>query len=185
MSWENSLVLNLNHWAVNHSAITKFMANDLVYLAILIAAVVVTYEHFLNYGNNAFTIGKFWLSIKFALSRLIIPLAIAVVISELISKVYERARPFVALSGVKLVFPHAADGGMPSHHTVFLIALAFGIIHYSRFWATILNILGVVSGFFRVAAGVHYPTDILAGIVIGLAIPAIIDSLRRSRLRRR
>lgn len=185
MSWENSLVLHLNHWAVNHSALTKFMANDLVYLAILIAAVVVTYEHFLNYGNNAFTVGKFVLSIKFALSRLIIPLAIAVVISELISKVYQRARPFVDLPGVKLVFPHAADGGMPSHHTVFLAALAFGIIHYSRFWATTLLILTLVSGFFRVAGGVHYPTDILAGIVIGLVIPTIIDSLRRSRLRRR
>ena len=63
--------------------------------------------------------------------------------------------------------------------------LAFGIIHYSRFWATTLLILTLVSGFFRVAGGVHYPTDILAGIVIGLVIPTIIDSLRRSRLRRR
>ena len=178
MSWESSFVLHFNNWAGHHRSLVTFLANDTVYLAIAVAALVITYNHFRNFGQQAFELSSFWQSIKFGTSHLAIPVVSAVVISEVISKFYERARPFVSIPGVHLVFPHGADGGMPSHHTVFMVALGLCIAHYSRNWSIVLVVIALVSGVFRVAAGVHYPTDIIVGIIIGALIPFLAREFR-------
>ena len=185
MSWESNFVLHFNNWANHHASLVTFLANDTVYLAIAIAALVITYNHFRNFGQQAFELPSFWQSIKFGFTRLAIPLVIAVVISEIISKLFDRSRPFVSVPGVHLVFPHGADGGMPSHHTVFMVALGLCIAHYSRNWSIVLVTIALISGTFRVAAGVHYPTDILVGVVIGTLIPYLARESRNYLARRR
>jgi membrane-associated phospholipid phosphatase len=178
MSWESSFVLHFNHWALNHKTFVTFLANESVYVALAVSALVITYCHFRNFGQRSFEAQSLWQSFKFGVNHLVAPVAIAVAISEWISKIYIRPRPFVSIPGVHALFRHGADGGMPSHHTVFMVALALCIGHYSRNWSIALVILAIIGGIFRIAAGVHYPTDVVAGIFIGFLVPYLARELR-------
>ena len=99
-----------------------------------------------------------------------IPTGIAVLISETISMIYVRQRPFVAIPGVKLLVPHGADGGMPSHHVVLMTTLIAVVYIYQKRMAFFLTVLMVISGIARIAAGIHYPTDVLVAVVLGVGI---------------
>lgn len=169
---ENSLVLKLNEWGYHHSSTVAFLADKLVYITIAIGAVWFvnyTYQH-----TRPFSLGRFiWKGIKDGLFLLVGPVFVATAISEFISKLYVRQRPFVSVKGVQLLTPHAADGGMPSHHTVFMIAIAYAIYMLNRNMGILLMTLTVICGFARVTAGIHFPTDIIAGLIIGIAATSI------------
>jgi len=88
-------------------------------------------------------------------------------ITETIRFFYQRARPFVELEFIPLI-SHEATASFPSGHTVFLFALVpLALVLGKKFgyWFLGGSLLVVIS---RVIAGVHWPSDILGGIVIGL-----------------
>jgi undecaprenyl-diphosphatase len=80
-----------------------------------------------------------------------------------------RARPFEVL-GIQPLFAHYADSSFPSDHMLFGSAL-IGPAVWSRpklgIW---LLVWLLVIGACRVAAGVHYASDILGSILLG-AVP--------------
>ena len=160
----------------------KFASNDLVY-----ALIGITLLWFLvrkiNSRSPERNSKEFLLSsFKDGVLLLVIPVGIAVLTSELISQVYVRQRPFVAMPGVRLLVPHAADGGMPSHHVVFMVAVAVMIYSVDRKMGYILLLVTLITGIARVSAGIHYPSDILAGAILGWIIPTIY--LRIVKLKR-
>lgn len=77
------------------------------------------------------------------------------------------------MSGVKLLVPHGSDGGMPSHHVVFMVAVAVMVYSVDRKMGYILLLVTLITGIARVSAGIHYPSDILAGALLGWIIPTI------------
>src|SRR3954449_7090439 len=93
-------------------------------------------------------------------------LAFAKVIAELV----DRARPFVAdPQGVHLFSGHAADPGFPSDHATAAFAIAVAILLRKRGWGIVALILAAVLSIGRVALGVHYPSDVIAGAALGSA----------------
>src|SRR3954468_15297728 len=93
-------------------------------------------------------------------------LAVGKVISELV----DRARPFVAdPHGVHLFSAHAADPGFPSDHATAAFAIAVAILLRKRGWGTLALVAAAVLSVGRVALGVHYPSDVLAGAALGSA----------------
>ena len=98
-------------------------------------------------------------------------------ISFLISLVYVHNRPFMDNLGTLLVH-HKPDSSFPSDHTTFLFALAWSFLFFRvKFWSLFL-ILALFGGVARVYVGVHYPFDILGGIVVGLIGASVIYILR-------
>jgi undecaprenyl-diphosphatase len=93
-------------------------------------------------------------------------LAVGKVISELV----DRVRPFVAdPHGVHLFTAHAADPGFPSDHATAAFAIATAIFLRKRRWGAAALVAATVLSVGRVALGVHYPTDVLAGGALGAA----------------
>lgn len=170
MSIDSSIVRSLNSWGENYKSLVKICSNDLVYIVILLAAlwfvIQILKAYPIKQGSRDFAVNL----VKKGIVVLAIPLGIAIVISESISAIYVRQRPFVADSHVHLLVPHSADGGMPSHHLVFMAALVATVYYYDKRSATFFAVLTLITGMARVVAGIHYPTDILVGAVIGAAI---------------
>jgi undecaprenyl-diphosphatase len=98
-------------------------------------------------------------------------LAAAKVISELV----DRARPFVAdAHGVHLFSAHAADPGFPSDHATAAFAIATAIVLRKRGWGIFALVAAAILSIGRVALGVHYPSDVLAGAALGAAAALVL-----------
>ncbi|MBI4225125.1 MAG: phosphatase PAP2 family protein [Candidatus Sungbacteria bacterium] len=88
-------------------------------------------------------------------------------ITELIRFFYHRPRPFTAFQVHQLLSDSAWS--FPSGHAAFFFALATGVWLYDKKWGTALFLVAAVITTSRVIAGVHYPSDILAGALLGIA----------------
>ena len=176
---DTSLTLQLNTWGIAHKSLTVFAAKELVYLVIALSLIwlaVNTYRAITPFSVIAFL----QRGVVDGLIILAIPVGIATLISEGISQIYFRPRPFVALTDIHLLTPHSADGGMPSHHTVFMIALAAAIYIRHRLVGLALGILTLICGIARIASGIHFPTDVIAGLAIGIGSVVLINLLMKN-----
>ena len=98
-------------------------------------------------------------------------LAVGKVISELV----DRARPFVSdPHGVHLFSSHVADAGFPSDHATAAFAIAVAILLRKRGWGLVALAAATVLSVGRVAIGVHFPSDVLAGAALGAAAALVL-----------
>jgi undecaprenyl-diphosphatase len=99
--------------------------------------------------------------------------------NEIIKKIVQRPRPFVADTSVILLIPQPGQYSFPSGHTSNSVAAAFSIfLFYKKPGIAALVLAGLIA-FSRMYLFVHYPTDILAGIVLGIVDALIIRFLIR------
>lgn len=100
-----------------------------------------------------------------------------------------RARPFLALSDMKQLITLSPDlSSFPSGHASVAFALAFMAWRADRIWGSVFLALAALISFGRVFVGVHFPFDILAGVVVGYLAACIvqwIDEHENQLMRRR
>ena len=99
-----------------------------------------------------------------------VSLLLSYIVNNLILKnVIARPRPYEMVEGLIPLVERLSDYSFPSGHTGASFAAAFAIIKsrlpYLRIPALILAIM---IAFSRLYLGVHYPTDVAAGMVIGI-----------------
>ena len=83
---------------------------------------------------------------------------------------FMRPRPYAAIEGlVALVKMKKDPNSFPSGHTTAAFAMAMGwqLASEKKWLKTFGWIFAVLMGFSRLYVGVHYPTDVLAGALIG------------------
>jgi undecaprenyl-diphosphatase len=95
---------------------------------------------------------------------------VALLLVQPISQAVARPRPFVTHPGSELLISHARDPGFPSDHATGAFALAMGLWLYDRTIGTVAFVLAAIVAFARVSVGVHYPSDVLGGALIGIAV---------------
>ncbi len=95
-----------------------------------------------------------------------------------INSLYFRDRPFADLD-VTLLFYRPTDSSMPSNSAAAFVGIAAAVWGFDRRAGTILLAVAGIHAFLRVYAGVHYPSDILAGAAIGVAAALAAYGLRR------
>ncbi|MBI2054777.1 MAG: phosphatase PAP2 family protein [Candidatus Sungbacteria bacterium] len=88
-------------------------------------------------------------------------------------------RPFALLGETLRLIPHEASSSFPSGHAAFFFSLAASFWFYHRKSAYVLALAALLIGVARVMAGVHWPTDIIGGAVIGLVFGSITEFLIR------
>lgn len=79
----------------------------------------------------------------------------------------QRARPFEGLPEIQLLIPRPSTYSFPSGHTAssFAAAIVIGRV-FKKYRAYLLGLAALIA-FSRMYLYVHYPTDILGGILLG------------------
>lgn len=102
-------------------------------------------------------------------------------LAEVIRHFYHHDRPYVAIAGLSHLLTDTAYS-FPSGHTIFLFALGAAAHFFNKKLAYFLYASGLLIGIARVAAGVHYPSDIVGGIVLGMTTGACVYLLVKKLL---
>ncbi len=166
LPFDQSIIVPFSHWVASNSLLTKLfvtLAVGLVYLVPLILIVV-----------------WFAYSRKIALKAAITGLLAWEGLSKLIAAIIHRPRPDFSLIGAKELIFQRSDTSFPSDHSAFLmaVALTFYFTGYKKLGYFIFG-LAVLTGICRVGIGVHFPTDILAGWIVGLFTVWLVRSIDR------
>ena len=145
-----------------------FLASDLAYvLPIILLALVFSSQ----YSRRE----KWELLLVAFLSSIVARVGVA----ELIRSFYHRPRPFSVLPIHQLLTDTAWS--FPSGHATFFFALATAVYLYNRKWGIGFFIAAGIMAVSRVIAGVHYPSDIIGGALIGILVAlGIFYSVRRA-----
>lgn len=88
------------------------------------------------------------------------------VIEEIIHVFYHHLRPFSFYNFVPLI--QESGWSFPSGHMAWFFALSLTVWYFNRKWGWWFFALSFVMGIARIYVGVHWPLDILGGIVVGL-----------------
>lgn len=102
--------------------------------------------------------------------RMLLAVASVFGVSELIGWRWRRDRPFARMGDVQELIGHGSGRSFPSRHVASGLAMAaVGQAAHPRL-GQLMAALAWLLGMSRVAAGLHYPSDVLAGAVLGAVI---------------
>ncbi len=132
--------------------------------------------------------GTVWLIIAFYLIKgrnykiegymVICALIITTIMGEGILKhLIRRARPFINNVEEKLLISKPITYSFPSGHTASSFASAGIIIIMGNHLGVLAIILAFLIAFSRIYLNVHYPTDVIIGIILGLICSRLVISL--------
>jgi undecaprenyl-diphosphatase len=98
-------------------------------------------------------------------------------ITEIIREVWFRARPFVENS-VNMLIPYSAkESSFPSGHASIYFAISTIIYLYNKKLGIGFLVASFLICLSRIFVGIHWPSDILAGIVVGIGTALIVHKL--------
>jgi undecaprenyl-diphosphatase len=133
------------------------------FFAILIISILILWKNKKNH---------FWNN----LVLLSIILAIVAVVIYFLKHCFERPRPLSIFSdkNINLLFEKAYSNSFPSGHTEIIVAICtFMFITVRKYWYWYI-IIASMTGFYRIYSGTHFPSDVLAGAMLGIIFAYII-----------
>lgn len=120
-------------------------------------------------------------------AAMVISIAAGALVGNLIVKpIAARPRPCWLDQSVTLLIANPRDFSFPSGHTLASFEGAVSIFLYRRTWGWWALALAVLIAFSRLYLFVHFPTDVLAGAVLGTAISLAVHRIiarREQRIR--
>lgn len=128
-----------------------------------------------NLGNS----GWFWLVLsaifvflakyrKIGLTALIAMLIGFIITNLCVKNMVHRIRPYEIVEGLEFIGVRPSDFSFPSGHST--CSMAASVVMYKKFSGAVgifLLALGIFICLSRLYVGVHYPTDVAAGMIIG------------------
>jgi undecaprenyl-diphosphatase len=96
-----------------------------------------------------------------------IAVLIALGIGQIIGNIADRPRPYTAMPDLHVLIHRSTDFSFPSDHATVAGAVAVALLLSDRRFGLIAAGAGVLMAAARVYVGVHYPSDVLAGLALG------------------
>lgn len=82
----------------------------------------------------------------------------------------DRARPFITLEDVTVLFYRPTDPSFPSNAAAFAFAMAAGVWVTNRRMGMAIGVGAVLFSVARVYAGMHFPLDVAGGALVGILV---------------
>ena len=107
-----------------------------------------------------------------AAGRAMLALAVTLGVNDqIVKRVVDRPRPFIGqiVDARVIQQPRPTTSSFPSGHSATAVV---GAVSLARVWPQArwaLAMLGALIAYSRIYVGVHYPTDVLAGLLLGAA----------------
>lgn len=93
----------------------------------------------------------------------------------ILKNLFARTRPYEAVEGLERIIEAQGDFSFPSGHTGSSFAAAMVIFLLCPKWAGIpALVLAALIAFSRMYVGVHFPTDILGGVLVGIVSALVV-----------
>ncbi|MBZ9572575.1 phosphatase PAP2 family protein [Patescibacteria group bacterium] len=128
---------------------------------------------------------KYW---KMVVTAFVSAVLARFIITEIIRWLWPRTRPFVGAE-VNLLLPHRLTGSFPSGHAAFFFALSMAfflcykkVYPLPKFWwgaGILFFIASFLIAISRVFSGLHWPSDILGGALVGIFSAWLIHKIFR------
>jgi undecaprenyl-diphosphatase len=99
--------------------------------------------------------------------------ALGVAIYGALKRVFVRERPFIRHAGISRAGAPLDRYSFPSGHTLHAVSFAWqASMHFPELGWVLVPLAGLI-GASRVVLGLHYPTDVIAGAVIGALLAGL------------
>lgn len=153
----------LNHWAsLNHATIAadRLLAKwpDVIAIIAVLAMAIWDRPHAL---------------------RILVSVALAAALGLLFNRIlghwYFQPRPFALDIGRQLL-SHRANNSFPSNHATFVFGIAAWLLIHARYrvWGIGVLGLGLLCALARIAAAIHFPSDMLGSLAAGIAAAGLV-----------
>lgn len=93
----------------------------------------------------------------------------ALVTNAAIKPLVQRTRPYETIDSLTLLVARATDYSFPSGHATSSWAAAWALFRMRKRWGASALMLAALISLSRLYVGIHYPSDVLCGTLIGLA----------------
>lgn len=102
---------------------------------------------------------------------------LGVALYKLLKRVFVRERPFITHSSIALAGAPLDRYSFPSGHTLHAVSFTWqASMHFPELAWVLVPLAALIAGS-RVVLGLHYPTDVLVGAVIGASLAQLGLSL--------
>ncbi|MCY7305593.1 MAG: glycosyltransferase [Rhodoferax sp.] len=114
--------------------------------------------------------------------RILLAMAFAWTLTKIGQPLFQMPRPFVMGLGTAWL-PHGGGAGFPSAHASVAFAFAAAVVMTSRSWLLGMGAVGVAAliAWSRVSLGLHFPSDVFAGVLLGWACAWLVCRFRFAR----
>lgn len=143
------------------------------------------HNNVLNHIMQAFTFlgdkGLIWIALTIVLicipkTRKIgvymaISLIIEVILNDgIIKQIIQRNRPFLQMTGIDTIIKQPSGYSFPSGHTASSFAAATALFLHNKRWGIAAYIMAACIALSRMYFFVHFPSDILCGMLLGIIV---------------
>lgn len=101
-------------------------------------------------------------------------------LAQVISAIWPHPRPFALGLGHQWI-AHVDDASLPSDHTTLAFSVACSLLMHAgtRASGMLLGLAGLMVGWARIYAGIHFPLDVVGGVLLGVASAMLAHRVAR------